>query len=179
MKNITCTLVMLSILWGTGCVHIKNIQRETLEPLDETGTKTINGRYQNSIPDTAKKYRHSLWAELTGKQKDKYAWIGSSTITLEAISSHQLKATLWNDSIAVKSKTLKGKYSGGYFYVNRHFKFVPLPFIFFKKDDHKIRVGKLKNGQLVMDVASSGFLWILFFAGGYDDQFDLKFELVR
>ena len=139
----------------------------------------LNGVYRNYGTKTKNSYAHSLWYELDYNRRDTFKAPEQSTVSIEVLSNTKLKAVLKKDSTVIKTIIISGKYKEGYFSVKRSYHIIPFPFIYFRHDDHKIRIGITQNGNLVVDAAESHSGWILMMAAGYREKYDLMFYRVR
>jgi hypothetical protein len=168
--------ILVVVLFHSSCVPLKKLERNDLLRSENNYHEQLNGEYRNYGNKTKGNYLHSLWYELAYNRRGTFKAPENSTVTLEVLSNTKLKAVLKKDSMVIKTVVLSGKYQEGYFSIKRYYSIIPFPFIYFRHDDHKIRMGKTQNGQLVLDAAESHSGWILMMAAGYREQYDLQFN---
>jgi hypothetical protein len=179
MKKLLPVTILFIALFDSSCVPLKKLERNDLLRSENNHHEPLNGSFRNHGTKTKGNYTHSLWYELNYNRRDTFKAPENSTVTLEVLGNTKLKAVLKKDSMIIKTVVLSGKYQEGYFSVKRYYSIVPIPFIYFRHDDHKIRIGKTQNGHLVVDAAESHSGWILLMAAGNREQYDLQFYPVK
>jgi hypothetical protein len=179
MKRLFTAAALLLIILNSACVPLKKLERNELVRLETNNHEHLNGTFLNHGAKTKGNYAHSLWYELNYNRRDTFKAPENSTVTLEVLDNTKLKAVLKKDSVVIKTVVLSGKYKEGYFSVKRYYRIIPFPFIYFRHDDHKIRIGKTQSGSLVLDAAESHSGWVLIMAAGYREQYDLRFLQAR
>ncbi|MBL7726320.1 MAG: hypothetical protein JNM68_01490 [Dinghuibacter sp.] len=163
------------LLYAQACVPLKNLERNNLLNPGNHSNTFLNGTYANRAPRNNGNGFYSLWFELDYRRNNEDTVPAKAMVQLELLSPRQLKASLWNNDTLLKTITLKGKIKDGYFSVRRYYNIIPIPFIYFRHNDHKIRLGKTTDGRLVADAAESHGGWILVMAAGYRQQYSMQF----
>lgn len=169
-------VVCLFVFLTEACVPLKKAERNNLLKLDNNNKHVLNGKYANRAPRNNSNGFYSLWFELDYHRKNTDTVPEQAVVQLETLSPKRVKAGLWNNDTLIKTITLKGKIKDGYFSVKRYYNIVPIPFLYFRHNDHKIRLGKTTNGLLVADAAESHGGWILVMAAGYRQQYHAEFS---
>lgn len=179
MKKLLPAAILFTALFHSSCVSLKKLERNDLLRSEKNDHEHLNGTYRNNGNKTSGQYAHSLWYELNYSHRDTFKAPENSTVTLEALGHSKIKAMLKKDSAVIKTVILSGKYEEGYFSVKRYYRIIPFPFIYFRHNDHKIRIGKTQNGNLVVDAAESRSGWVLILAAGFRERYDLQFYQVK
>lgn len=175
MNKIFTGAAFLFLITASSCINLKKLQRGDLIAATEKNYEFLEGKYANWSPANNNSYSYSLWQALDFKKNNTFKAPRNSTVTIKALGSNALQADLWHDSIKIKTVTLKGEYKEGYFSVKRYYRTIPIPIICYLVTDHKIRIGKVMNGDLVLDAADSRFGWILLISAGSGDKYDAAF----
>jgi hypothetical protein len=178
LKTTGAVLLVLVTLFQTACTSLKNRKTDLPDFNAAASPEGLRGHYNNLETDSFSRYASCLWEHLKYRNRRFTPTDSNGVIVIEPAGRKRIKASLLvNDSIS-QTVTLKGRFENGWFYVKRYYRIIPVPFVFFFVDHHRVRLGKLNNGQLVLDGFEHHFGWILF-AGGRDESFTMKFAPVQ
>lgn len=100
-------------------------------------------------------------------------------VTVEVVKDKNLLVRVYKGSSLLKSKMVKGQLKNGY-YTFRVNKILPLVVLnIYKRQE--IRIAILKNGDLSIDAANTGLLFLLFapVIGGGNENYNLIFKKVQ
>lgn len=164
-------------------------------PLNEENLSELNGRYE-IVPiesDSAKKTNKNLvWVhnnflkEIDRKLiKDtlKLDSLKTYAFDLKILNPNQIRINYIENGLLFKERILKIKLKkDGYLYLkNKNIQFLLLPYIAGALDVKKTRLSKLKNGNLIFDVANhrSGAALLVVFLDGKTWKYRQEYERIK
>jgi hypothetical protein len=159
--HITASVIVLLLLQS----HCTTLDGRRYTPSNFNAGASLDGRYQNSGRDSTGASGGELWQQMYYRGFKKTVHDASGQVIIKEESKTRLQVQwVQNDSV-MQSATVKGRYKGGWFYAKRYYRIVPIPVLYFFTENHRIRIGKLEDGRLVVDGYDSRFGWILLTAG--------------
>ena len=172
MKNFKIVLIQLSILFAlTGCkfstskmIIDSEIQTISLseENVDSNYSLTISGRDSTTI---------SLWQFLNRHLSD--GWSNKidnrdrKHVNLQLIDETTILASLYNENELIEEISLKGEITGNYFVVNRKYRLIPFPPIWYRRNEVRTIIANSESGDLILiqGVANEGWALLILVGG--------------
>lgn len=172
---IPCLLIILNFCL-TSCLSLKETVaiREKVDITNET-LHQLNGSYNILSADTSHIMLDYCLTSFTYYDFIKRPTINDK-VTIEVVKDKNLLVKVYKDSSLLKSKTVKGQLKNGH-YTFRVNKILPLVVLnIYKRQE--IRIGRLKNGDLSIDAANTGLLFLLLapVIGGGNENYNLIFK---
>ncbi len=167
------TISMLTI----GCATIKHESFRTVDKLEKTDFKKLNGKYSNNPSDGNGKilrsqyngeYRlKSFWANIDQYQIGTSSEWDSQTVEVEFLTSERALFKLYQGDSLIGKRKLRGKFKDGYFYTRPFLVIMPLVPVLFGHNTHRLRIGKADDA-LVLDYKWN--IWMFFLIAGQSEK---------
>lgn len=138
----------------------------------------INGVYQNRIGNNERIGLWNILADNKSIKGDTTLVAENSFVKLELMSETQLKVSLIENDLIIKSMEFKGKIVDNYFSINKKLVLVPIPALYFHRE-RKTIVGNNENGNLNLTRGYKNGAWFLFMAGDYGGISNYQFERIK
>ncbi|HEY8933930.1 MAG TPA: hypothetical protein VIM65_01865 [Cyclobacteriaceae bacterium] len=161
MTDVKRKLVLITLcgLLTASCAVIKDTPRGQLTKLEKSDFEKLNGQFSNypTISDgVIEKSMAStdfepltLWSQIDGlKEYGEEKDFEKQTVTFDFISGKKGIAKLWDNGELKKTKKIRGKIKGGYFYRRPYFVAIPLIPLIFGYKTYTYRIGI--NGNLMV-----------------------------
>lgn len=133
----------------------------------------LNGTYQNK---TNKVLHENAFKSYKGKLSNIFHLPSDSVSFIDyKFDKENVNMVFEIDSILHK-KNYKGKLKNNYFEITLKKKIIPIPFIYFIRQIEKVRIGKDKEGNLLIHYWEDYLGWIIIGAAGdtYEDEYTFK-----
>ena len=156
-----CFLLFAMSLIVQNCISIKNTPRSNLTVLEKFDYKKLNGSYNNkansdSVSRGFNRHDH-LW-DLLGNaraQNIRGIYYDTCTVKIQFITPNKANISLVRLNTIIKTKTIRGRFKMGYFYLHRRLHLIPFFPILFYYSDNLCRIGLLGT-DLVVDYSGHG-----------------------
>lgn len=175
IKHKFCCLLSIGIICS--CASFKTTQlREDQIELTTNNLELLNGTYYLN-PSNEVKTGDLFWLYSTNIfKKDHFGEKNFYYVNLQKIDKHQLKVTFLNSNYMVlKSRTLSGRIKNGFFITSG--KVIFIPFILVNAiGTAKIRIGLLKNSNLMLDHRNTAFgNFLIYPIGGTTYKWNIEY----
>ncbi|GCC50671.1 hypothetical protein SanaruYs_08890 [Chryseotalea sanaruensis] len=171
MKRIIVLLILATLI--IGCATIKHDSIQTVDKLNESDFRQLNGRYSNKADDGKGK---EFWTQFTGDYQLKTLWenvnqdqfglgydLDNQSVSIEFLTSKKAIFKLYQGDSIISEKNVKGKFKDGYFYKRPFFVTIPLVPVLFGYNTNRLRIGKADNA-IVADYKWN--IWMSFLVAG-------------
>jgi len=174
-------LIFLTILTGlallTGCAaSLKQPQRTDM--LQMKSLSAFNGAYQNIGTTKSSGSYNTLWHHLNSIGQTDTTNVPNTTITLLALDSEKIRATLEAKGSATKSIELKGEFKDGYFVTKPKRSAIPIPLIYGKFKNIQIQLSLNQDNSLHLDQLHNEWGWVFLFLASNDTSTSNNYQKI-
>jgi len=183
--------IVIALSLGSCASYNGRMVKQAQGNLEKTSLNTLDGTYSLYSFKGYKRNGDTYPDDHDSNVSSLYRYIGSDnfetdslahyTVTVKAENANTLKFEFKKDDLTVKSHTIEGKLkSNGLFYLGNQIKdCTGVPYILGGCYHSKTRIGRTKNGDLLVQnaVDSSGAILILF-SGGYSYNSAYAFQRI-
>ncbi len=160
-----------------GCATIKHDSFQTIDKLEKSDFRELNGLYSNNPIDGNGKILRSLyngeyqaksfWTNLEQYQTGSTSDWRNQTVKVEFLTSEKAIFRLYQGNSLIDKRKVKGKFKDGYFYARPFFVVMPLVPVLFGHNTHRMRIGKADD-NLVVDYKWN--IWMFFLIAGQSEK---------
>ena len=183
-RIINIVVFIILILSISSCASFsKDVISTNLRPKTYSELKQIDGKYK--IYADSDSLRTNIYENLVGVwwNSEKYKLDLDSNnkyfAELKLISENELKLSVYENEVEIKSEIVKGKLKNGMFYLKQNLSISGLPYVFGTFTNDKKRI-ILKNNSILIERIKHEFgVVVVIFTAGFKNDKTLEFKRIE